>query len=80
MFLFRKIASVFLFLLTATLTAGGNGAFNIVPGSVIQVEDLAFRLYHWERGWKNGTEQKRNSAATIHKMIGFFIVNASFEL
>lgn len=63
MFLFRKIASVFLFLLTATLTAGGNGAFNIVPGSVIQVEDLAFRLYHWERGWKNGTEQKPSNVS-----------------
>ena len=48
------IALVFL---AALAVIGNESAISIHPGCVIRVEEIPFRLYHWGRGWKNGTAQ-----------------------
>ena len=46
-----------LLLTVVCASAEENRVFNVGPGRIIQVEDIAFRLCHWGRGWKNGTIQ-----------------------
>ena len=52
----RKTAIVLAFL-AALAVIGKESAISVNPGCVIRVEEIPFRLYHWGRGWKNGTVQ-----------------------
>ena len=53
-----------LLFLTLLETEGGESRiFSAGNGSVIRVEEVAFRLCHWGRNWKNGTVQTRANPA-----------------
>ena len=52
----KKTAIVLAFL-AALAVIGKESAISVNPGCVIRVEEIPFRLYHWGRGWKNGTVQ-----------------------